>query len=260
MKLRTTLVWAIAPCLLAATAVAQTPPPVWKPNLQTSWQWQLTTPVDQTVNAQMYDIDLFNNSAKVVTALHTAGRKAVCYISVGTWERGRPDSSKFPASVKGNSLEGYPNEKWLDIRQWNILGPILEARLDLCKTKGFDGVEPDNVDGYEHVTGFPLTYQDQILFNTRLATAAHARGLSIGLKNDLPQIRDLVSSFDWALNEECYQNKECGNLNLFITAGKPVFHVEYAVAPELFCPYANSLNFNSLRKNYDLDAYRVACR
>jgi hypothetical protein len=208
----------------------------------------------------MYDIDLFNNSAKVVASVHDKGRKAVCYISVGTWERGRPDSSKFPASVLGKAVDGYPAEKWLDIRQWAIIGPILEARFDLCRSKGFDGIEADNVDAYEHASGFPLTGQDQLLFNQRLANSAHARGLSIGLKNDVRQIRQLLPYFDWALNEECYEMNECANLDYFVTAGKPVFHVEYNVAPAVFCPYANNHNYNSLRKNYDLDVYRVACR
>jgi hypothetical protein len=65
------------------------------------------------------------------------------------------------------------------------LGPILFARLDLAVAKGCDGVEPDNVDGYANNTNFPLTVQDQLQFNIWLANEAHARGLSIGLKNDL---------------------------------------------------------------------------
>ena len=125
-----------------SAAVAQTVPrPAWQPKVQTSWQWQLTTPVDLNVDAEMFDIDLFNNSASVISAIHAKGRKAVCYISAGTWERGRPDSSQFPDAVKGKRLADYPSEKWLDVRRWDLLGPIMSARLDLCKAKGFDGVE-----------------------------------------------------------------------------------------------------------------------
>jgi hypothetical protein len=51
---------------------------IWHPSGRLRWQWQLTTPVDLTVNASMYDIDMFDNDASVVTALHNAGRKAVC--------------------------------------------------------------------------------------------------------------------------------------------------------------------------------------
>jgi hypothetical protein len=57
--------------------------------------------VDLTVNAQMYDIDGFDNAAAVVAQLHSAGRKAVCYIDVGTWENWRSDANSLPAVVKG---------------------------------------------------------------------------------------------------------------------------------------------------------------
>lgn len=35
-------------------------------------------------------------------------------------------------------------------------------RTILAKTKNCDGLEPDNVDGFQNPTGFPLTYTDQI--------------------------------------------------------------------------------------------------
>lgn len=246
--------------LATGAVLAQPPSPVWTPPLQTSWQWQLTGTLDLSVDAQMYDVDLFQTDAAAVAELHRRGRRAVCYVSVGTFEPWRPDAPRFPDSIKGRALEDFADERWLDIRRWDVLGPILEARFDQCKSKGFDGIEPDNVDGYTNRTGFPLTYQDQLAFNRRLADAAHARGLSIGLKNDLDQIRDLLPHFDWALNEQCFQYRECGELSRFVAAGKAVFNVEYRLQPDQFCAQANQLNFNSLRKNIDLDAARVACR
>ncbi len=38
----------------------------------------------------------------------------------------------------------------------------MEARLGLATRKGCDGVDLDNVNGYDNDTGFPLTYDDQI--------------------------------------------------------------------------------------------------
>src|SRR6266576_526742 len=233
---------------------------VWQPALNTSWQWQLTTPVDQTVNAQMYDIDMFDNDVSVVASLHAQGRKVICYISAGTFENWRPDAASFPAVVKGNAVSGWPGETWLDIRRLDILGPIMTARLDLCQTKGFDGVEPDNIDGYTNGTGFPLTAQDQINYNTFLANQAHARGLSVALKNDLDQVQALLPYFDWALNEQCLQYNECNTLVPFITAGKAVFEVEYSLSTSQFCPQANALNFNAMQKDLNLDAFRIPCR
>jgi hypothetical protein len=136
----------------------------------------------------------------------------------------------------------------------------MTARMDMCKAKGFDAIEPDNIDGYANNTGFPLTGQDQIAYNTFLANAAHQRGLSIGLKNDLDQAQQLLPLYDWALDEQCFQYQECDSLLPFIQAGKAVFNVEYSLDTSQFCPQANAMNFNSLKKHLQLDAYRVPCR
>jgi hypothetical protein len=231
---------------------------IWIPPVSTPWQWQLTGTVDQTVDVPMYDVDLFDNSASVVASLHSQGRKVICYMSAGTYENWRPDASQFPADVQGKG-NGWAGEKWLDIRRIDVLAPIMAARLDLCKQKGFDGIEPDNIDGYSNSTGFPLTAQDQLTYNRWLADAAHARGLSIGLKNDLDQTSELVSSFDWALNEQCFEYNECNLLAPFTQAGKAVFVVEYNLATSKFCQKAVDLKFNAMKKTLDLDATREAC-
>ncbi len=70
----------------------------------------------------------------------------------------------------------------MDIRNLSVLGPIMRSRLDMCKNKGFDAVEFDNVDGYTNNSGFPLTASDQIAYNTFLAEEAHKRGMSAFLK------------------------------------------------------------------------------
>ena len=69
---------------------------------------------------------------------------------------------------------------------------IMQARLDLAVQKRCDGVEPDNVDGYANDTGFDLSSLDQLTYNQWLASEAHTRNLSIGLKNDLDQVPALV--------------------------------------------------------------------
>jgi hypothetical protein len=231
----------------------------WVPAPHTTWQWQLTTPVDQSVDAQMFDIDLFDNASSVVAALHARGRRVVCYLDAGTFEPGRPDSAAYPPVVKGKALPDWPGEQWLDIRRIDILGPILVARLDLCRQKGFDGVEADNVDAYTSDTGFPLTAADQLRFNRFLADAAHVRGLSIGLKNDLEQAAALQPSFDWAMNEECFDGSECGALQPFVRAGKAVFVAEYDLDVASFCPQAQAAGFMAMRKRLALDAWRQAC-
>ena len=242
------------------------PPPVptlsglWVPSPKTTWQWQLNgLPLDTSVDVEMYDIDLFDNDAATVAALHVEGRKVVCYMNAGRWEEWRPDAAAFPEAIIGANLDDWEGERWLDIQRIDILAPIMEARMDSCRDKGFDGIETDNIDGYLNDTGFPLDYDDQLEYNIWLAETAHARGLSIGLKNDMDQAPELLAHFDWALNEECFQYEECETLLPFIEAGKAVFNVEYSLEAGEFCAQARDMGFNSLKKNLDVDAWRESC-
>lgn len=252
---------------VSLSQMTDTPPTtntsLWLPQPGTSWQWHLSDQViDQSVDVDMYDIDLFDTDMSTVSALHAQGRKVVCYISVGSWEDWRSDKDQFPASIIGNDYEGWPGEKWLDIREIDILTPIMEARLDECKAKGFDGVEPDNIDAYTNNTGFPLTYEDQLNYNIWLANAAHERGLSIGLKNNGDQVADLLQYYDWALTENCFLDDFCAQFSPFIQAGKAVFDAEYTengATIDGFCPEANAMNIDAILKNMDLDAYRETC-
>jgi hypothetical protein len=225
--------------------------PCWKPPLRLHWNYVLSTAPNLGIVAGMYGIDGFDTPKTTVDQIHSLGRHAVCYIDAGTWENWRPDASKFPAVVLGNT-NGWPGERWLDIRRLDVLGPILKQRMAMCRDKGFDGIDFDNVDGYTNNTGFPLTYRDQLAFNRWLANRAHERGLSVALKNDLGQIPDLLAYFDYAVDEQCFQYDECDLLTPFVAAGKAVFEVEYNLKPAAFCPKAEALGFNSIKKRLDL--------
>ena len=150
-------------------------------------------------------------------------------------------------------MDGWAGERWLDIRNITALAPIMRARLDLCKQKGFDGVEFDNVDGYNNDSGFPLTANDQLQYNIFLANEAHKRGLTAALKNDLDQVPILVNYFDYAVNEQCFQYGECNTLMPFINKGKPVFNVEYSGTNSVIFKKANALNFNTIKKSLNLN-------
>lgn len=260
----TTSVTKATPTALPVTNVSSASGPVacascWHPALNVTMQWQLSGTVDQSYAATFYDIDMFDNSAAVVTSLHNAGYKVACYIDAGTWENWRADASQFPASVKGAS-NGWAGEVWLDIRQLTVIGPILRNRMDQCKAKGFDAVEFDNVDGYSNDTGFSLTANDQLTFNEWLANEAHTRNLSVALKNDTDQVTQLLPYFDWALDEQCFEYNECDQLLPFINAGKPVMDVEYNLDTTQFCTQANQMNINAQKKALELGPERTLCR
>ncbi len=228
--------------------------------LETSWQIQYSGDIDYSMDVNMYNVDLFETDPETISTLKERGVFVMCYFSAGSHEDWRPDANDFPVETLGSPMKGWEGETWLDIRQIELLRPVTEKRLNLALAKGCNGVDPDNVNGFENNTGFPLTYDDQLAYNIFLANAAHERGMAIGLKNDLDQAKDLVSYFDWILNEECFSSTECDQLLPFIEAGKPVFVIEYELSPQEFCAQANRMNFNALHKNWELDAYRVSCR
>lgn len=234
----------------------------WKPQPGLTWQWDLSEDqVDTSIQADVYDIDLYADQA-VIDELHRLGRKVICYISVGSWEDWRPDAEQFPDEVLGKDYEGWPGEKWLDIRRMDLLAPILRARLDMCASKGFDGVEPDNMEIYTEDTGFPLTYQDQLVFAQWLAKEAHARGLAMGIKNAPDQVKDLVELFDFAITEDCFYYEWCNEMLPFIQNGKPVFSAEYTDLPgdfEAFCIQAKELGFSLILKKRILGAWLETC-
>ncbi len=234
----------------------------WKPAVGATWQWQLDQPVNTNYSVQIYDVDMFDTPIGTLNTLRARNKKTICYISAGSWEDWRPDADQFPDEVLGNNYVGWPGERWLDIRRIDLLGPIMRARLDLCRAKGFDAVEPDNIEGYNENTGFPLTYQNQLTYNRWFANEARARGLSIGLKNDGDQVADLLAWFDWALTEDCYYYDWCNQMFPFISAGKPVFAAEYTdlgMTLNTFCPTFATWQFSGILKHRDLDAWMQKC-
>jgi hypothetical protein len=255
---------------LCAGCTASAPPPVegppagsagerWAPPLGATWQYQLQDEIDTSVDADVYVVDLFNVDASVVADLHDEGRRVACYVSVGTLEAWREDAHRFPAEVVGRPLPEWPGETWLDVRRLDVLEPLLADRFDLCRSKGFDAVDPDNVDGFTQDSGFPLQAEDQLRFNRTVARLARDRGLGVGLKNDLLQVPELVDDFDFAVNESCVEEEECGRLRPFVDRGKAVLHVEYDIPPAEFCPVTAPLGFSSIAKPVDLTAPVEPC-
>ena len=222
------------------------------------WEVRYQGEVDPSLDVDVWDVDLDDTSAVDIDRLHAAGRKVVCYFSAGSYEEWRDDADRFPKQVVGRAYAGWPGEWWIDVRD-PAVRPIMEARLDRAKAKGCDGVDPDNVNGFENPTGFPLTAAGQLRYDRWLFDQAHRRGLATSLKNDLPQVDALVDWVDFQVNEECIANDECAPLRRFIRDGKPVVGLEYEGNRESVCAEARRLGFDTLLKHVELDAWRVAC-
>lgn len=258
-----------------ATGLERDTPPItegdwYRPDVDATWQWQLQPDADGKLNTDydvdVYDLDLLETGTDTIDSLRTQGARVLCYFSAGSFEDFRPDAARFLSAELGNALEGFADERWLDIRSSNVRAIMLD-RLDLAVQKGCDGVEPDNVTGFQNDTGFDLTADDQLAFNRFIANETHRRGLAVALKNDLDQIRELVDYYDLSINEQCHEFDECAMLEPFVAAGKPVFNAEYAdpfvndpTARQPLCTAALNERIRTLVLPLDLDdSFRFTC-
>lgn len=301
--LKNVLVAVLALTIAASTMVvpssvaAEEAPMWWRPTAERpiSFHWVLRDPLDVNNLRHMglrdfngnplpepdvYDIDGEFNTKATVDYLHARGKKVICYFDAGVYEDYRSDAYKFQQiqpQIWGAADEPWDGSYWLDIRRVSELEPIMKDRMQMCKDKGFDAIEPDEIDGWENDNGFSntpytnsegvthygITYEDQLIYNKALARWAHEMGMSIGQKGDIIQTRDLVNDFDWTLNEECFQYNECLNpydprddrhypgLQLYAQQNKAVFVAEYksftADRWSRICTTSKNNKFNTTR-------------
>ncbi|KAK0701542.1 glycoside hydrolase superfamily [Apiosordaria backusii] len=213
---------------------APQPTAVWQPAVNTSWQIILNSKLDIDPNnpavepdVEVYDIDMFvHQNTRVIESLHKLGKKVICYFSAGSYEPNRPDSSRFPKEDIGSVLDGWPDEKWINISS-PAIRDIMAGRIDIASRMGCDAVDPDNVDGFQNENGLNLTPRDSVDFMTFLADESHKRKMAIGLKNAGDIVKTILPRMQFAVNEECAEFKACKIFSPFVEAGKPVFHIEY---------------------------------
>jgi endo-alpha-1,4-polygalactosaminidase (GH114 family) len=221
-----------------------------------------------------YELDLDEMSRRNVTdkrtgqvqnrtleSLRAQGSNPVAYINGGAWQPESTDSNKFPESLKGKHLDGWPKERWLDVRNIdapnNSLAKILTDRLDLAKKMGFKAVDFDNVDGWDNETGIKISYSDGLKFNHWLSKEAHQRGLAILLKNNGKQSHELAPEFDAALVENVLRPHEgdprTESYLEFSKHGKAVFDLEYKTPTDEMRKTAARYGYTVIEENLALD-------
>jgi len=192
-------------------------------------------------------------------SLHSAGKKVICYVSVGSWEDWRPDAASFPAAVLGKDYPGWAGEKFVDIRA-DALRTLMAKRFDVCQQKGFDALEPDNMDVYEASSGFPLTHADGVNYALWLAGQSHQRRMAIVQKNASSIVADIHASYDGALTEDCYSGNWCADMQAYLDANQPVFACEYTTSVfGAACTWGQARQYSFILKNQDLDATVQFC-
>jgi hypothetical protein len=121
--------------------------------------------------------DAFTTTAHEVKQLRQAGAVPVCRVRVAVWEPGRPDADRLPPRVRAGPTGGGPGERWLDIRAWDVLAPVLSDRIRLCREKGFTAVTvgPD----WAAPAGVGLTRDDWEHFGHRVHGLVAEHGLRV---------------------------------------------------------------------------------
>jgi hypothetical protein len=161
----------------------------------------------------------------------------ICYINAfqtqayqdGWWRRHHP--KLLLRNANGALIEdpGWPGEIILNTSTTadrHSLAVVEDRWLAGCKAKGFEAVEPDNLDSNTRSHGL-LTQAEDFAFAKLLVTQGHADGLAIAQKNDAEQSAHLRRhvGFDFAIAEECQVYSEC---NFYTkTYGAQVYEVEY---------------------------------
>ncbi|EIW78245.1 glycoside hydrolase family 114 protein [Coniophora puteana RWD-64-598 SS2] len=251
-----------------ANALSADGSPSFKPTAGATWNIQYATALDpSTVNSTFYawDLDMVDTPQSTFDALKAANHAVICYFSGGSRESYRTDAGDFPAAAVGKVMDGWPDENWVDTRNSGVRD-IMSARIQVAKSKGCDGVDVDNVDGYGNDTGFNLTQTDGVDYVKFLSDTAHAAGLSYGLKNAGDIVPQVVDVAEWVVNEQCVQYDECDLYQPFIKANKPVFHIEYTddatASPDFVkksCSGGGTDGFSTLIKHMDLGNWTTTC-
>lgn len=170
----------------------------------------------------IFDIDLWDNTAETVGKLHASGKKVICYFSAGTSEDWRSDFKDIRPQDMGANLPLWKGERWLDIRQQDVW-KVMQKRIELASRRGCDAIDPDNIGTYfllsylinvkltyavdvydnEKGGGFrrPLTKFDSIIYFRKLAREAKRYGMSIGLKNSADILESVAGDIQFAVNE-----------------------------------------------------------
>jgi len=105
-------------CFLPGLVAGVSAAGLWQPNSSAPihWQWQIGTPfnvsTDLIPNVTVYDIDAYDTSAGVVSALHARGFIVIAYASFGTYENWRPDAAGFPRMSKAAVTAGRGKTGW----------------------------------------------------------------------------------------------------------------------------------------------------
>jgi hypothetical protein len=169
-----------------------------------------------------------------------AGKYNICYVNA--YQTQPDDTTTWAGANSDLILHNAKGEKVGD-PEWNEylldtstpakrtrIAAIVNGWVTECAAKGFNAVEPDNLDSWTRSTSGGkqlLSKQNNVDLAKLLTTFAHQKGLAIAQKNttDLGSSGKNTIGFDFAIAEECQANAECGDYTSVY--GNNVIEIEY---------------------------------
>lgn len=167
------------------------------------------------------------------------GRYNICYVNAfqtqpaeNSWWKSNHDDLLLKRNGGYVEDPNWPGELIFDLSSGSkraAIASIVDDWFKGCAGKGFQAIEPDNLDSWTRSHGL-MTQADAIAFSTLLTSRAHARGLVIGQKNT-PELgrAGKNAGFDFAIAEECAVYDECGDY--IAVYGDNVIEIEYSDNP-----------------------------
>ena len=233
----------------------------WVPPADARWTYQAATkdvPTDKNLSVAI--VLLFSANEDQIKTLEMHGISTICAINVGYIDSTEPDYNQFRTSMIGKQVWS-DSRRWIDVRNTGVRA-LMQARMSLAKQIGCRGVVLTNMELWYNDTGFYISYGDQLVYNRWLADQAHQLGLSVGMHNTYFQVTDLVGWYDFGMTENCLDSGDCEAYTPFMSAGKPVFDIEYnSMSNEVdICQASRKLGFNTIIKGYGDDTTFVDCR
>ncbi len=164
-----------------------------------------------------------------------AGEYAICYVNAFQTqpEQRRWWFTRYPDLLlrkKGQLVQdrNWHGEFLLDTssaRKRRALADVVGGWFSACADRGFDAVEPDNLDSWTR-SRHRLDRGDAAAYSRLLVGLAHDRGLAVAQKNTA-ELLPAVSSIGWdfAVVEECQVYQECGRFHR--AYGDAMIEIEY---------------------------------
>ncbi|MGW2509047.1 endo alpha-1,4 polygalactosaminidase [Streptomyces scopuliridis] len=213
---------AVVTPLLASSTASAAAQAVTLPPVHANFDYQIGQPYTPPAGVKVVSRDY--------TASPAAGLYNICYVNAFQAQPGA-ESEWGDLLLRDASGDIVYDDGWgeaiLDIRtdaKRQRIAAKVNSWTDICASKGFNAVEPDNLDTFDRFD--QISEANAKAFVKLLSTHAHDKGLAIAQKNTANfSTAHAETGLDFAIAEECGEWDECGDYTAGF--GNNVIVIEY---------------------------------